>query len=51
MSSVWANVAVVAALVVCEALFVGAELALVSLRESQVKALAEASRRGQRDAA
>ena len=40
------NVLVVLALVVVEALFVATEIALVSLRESQVKGLAEKGRRG-----
>ena len=39
--SVWLNVAVVVALVLVEGLFVAAELALVSLREGQARALAE----------
>ncbi len=42
------NIAVVAALVIVEGMFVAAELALVSLREGQVRALAERSRRGQK---
>jgi putative hemolysin len=46
--SVWVNVAIVIALILVEALFVAAELALVSLRETQVRALAERGRRGQR---
>ena len=46
--SVWANVAVVVALIVIEGLFVAAELALVSLREGQAQTLAERSRRGQK---
>ena len=46
--SVWLNVAVVIALVLVEGLFVAAELALVSLREGQARALAERSRRGQK---
>jgi putative hemolysin len=46
--SVWLNVAVVIALVLIEGLFVAAELALVSLREGQARALAEQSRRGQK---
>lgn len=39
---------VVLALILLEALFVAAEIALVSLREGQVKALAAQGRRGQR---
>lgn len=46
--SVWLNVAVVAALILVEGLFVAAELALVSLREGQARALALRSRRGQK---
>ncbi len=46
--SVWANIAVVAALIVVEGLFVAAELALVSLREGQAVAMAERSRRGEK---
>jgi putative hemolysin len=46
--SIWANVAVVIALIVIEGLFVAAELALVSLREGQARTLAERSRRGQK---
>ena len=44
----WGSILVVLALVLIEALFVAAEIALVSLRESQVRALAEDGRRGQR---
>lgn len=43
---IWLNVLVVVALVLVEALFVAAEMALVSLRESQVRGLEERSRRG-----
>ncbi len=46
--SVWLSSAVVLALIVLEGVFVAAEIALVSLREGQVKALAAAGRRGQR---
>ena len=46
--SVWVNVAIVVALVIVEGLFVAAELALVSLREQQVRALAQRGRRGAR---
>ncbi len=46
--SAWLNVLVVAALIMVEGLFVAAELALVSLREGQVRSLAETSRRGQK---
>src|SRR4051794_9608268 len=45
---VWASIAIVLALVVVEALFVAAEIALVSLREGQVRALADKGRRGER---
>ena len=46
--SVWLSIGVVLLLILLEGLFVSAELALVSLREGQVKALAENSRRGQK---
>ena len=46
--TVWLNVAVVVALILVEGLFVAAELALVSLREGQARALADQSRRGQK---
>jgi putative hemolysin len=46
MSSTWLNVAIVLALILVEGVFVAAEISLVSLRESQVRAMAEASRRG-----
>jgi putative hemolysin len=41
------NVCIVLALIVIEGLFVGAEIALVSLREGQAKSMAESGRRGQ----
>jgi putative hemolysin len=41
------NVGVVLLLIVIEGVFVAAEIALVSLRESQVRALADTGRRGQ----
>jgi len=41
------NIAIVLCLIIVEGLFVAAEIALVSLRESQAKALAERGRRGQ----
>ena len=41
------NVGIVLLLIVIEGIFVAAEIALVSLRESQVRGLADASRRGQ----
>jgi putative hemolysin len=40
------NVGIVLLLIIIEGVFVAAEIALVSLRESQVKALAETGRRG-----
>jgi putative hemolysin len=43
---VWGSVLVVIALIVIEAVFVASEMALVTLREGQVRALAERSRRG-----
>jgi putative hemolysin len=46
--SVWLNVAVVIVLIFIEGVFVAAELALVSLREGQVRMLAGQSRRGLR---
>ena len=41
------NICVVLALIVVEGLFVGADIALVSLREGQAKTMAESGRRGQ----
>jgi len=41
------NIAIVLGLILVEALFVAAEIALVSLREGQAKSLAESGRRGQ----
>jgi putative hemolysin len=41
------NVGVVLLLIIIEGVFVAAEIALVSLRESQVRALADSGRRGQ----
>ncbi|SNR87136.1 putative hemolysin [Geodermatophilus saharensis] len=46
MSDVWFNVVMVVVFVLVGGFFAGAEIALVSLRESQVRALAEAGRRG-----
>jgi putative hemolysin len=40
------NIGIVLLLILIEGLFVAAEISLVSLRESQVRAMAEASRRG-----
>lgn len=45
---IWVNVLVVLALILVEALFVASEMALVSLREGQIRALGERSRRGRR---
>jgi len=41
------NVCIVLGLIMIEGLFVGAEIALVSLREGQAKAMADAGRRGE----
>ncbi len=41
------NVCIVLGLIIVEGLFVGAEIALVSLREGQAKSMAESGRRGQ----
>ena len=46
MNDIWLNVAMVFVFVMIGGLFAGAEIALVSLREGQVKALAEQGRRG-----
>src|ERR1700710_430750 len=46
MSSLYLNFAIVLVLILIEGVFVGAEIALVSLREGQVRALAESGRRG-----
>jgi putative hemolysin len=51
MSGVLANIGLVAVFILVGALFAGAEIALVSLREGQVKGMAERSRRGRRVAA
>ena len=47
MSHTLINVGVVLLLIIIEGVFVAAEIALVSLRESQVRALADTGRRGQ----
>jgi putative hemolysin len=47
VSDVWLNIVMVIAFVLVGGAFSGAEIALVSLRESQVRALAETGRRGQ----
>ncbi len=46
MSEIWVNLLVVLVFILIGAFFAAAELALVSLRESQVQRLAEAGRRG-----
>ncbi len=46
MSEIWVNLLVVLIFILIGAFFAAAELALVSLRESQVQRLAEAGRRG-----
>jgi putative hemolysin len=51
MSDLWFNIAVVLFFVLLGGFFAAAELALVSLRESQVHRLSEESRRGRRLAA
>jgi putative hemolysin len=48
---IWLSVVVVLVLVLIEAIFAASEMALVSLREGQINALAEQGRRGQRVAA
>ncbi|MET0763552.1 MAG: hemolysin family protein [Blastococcus sp.] len=47
MSDVWLNIVMVVVFVLIGGVFSGAEIALVSLRESQVRAMAETGRRGQ----
>jgi putative hemolysin len=47
VSDVWLNILMVVAFVLIGGFFAGAEIALVSLREGQVKAMAERGRRGQ----
>ncbi len=51
MSGVLANVGLVLLFILGGALFAGAEIALISLRDGQVKAMAERSKRGRRVAA
>src|ERR1700754_3301154 len=46
MTGTLASAAIVLALILIEALFVASEIALVSLRESQVRRIAERGRRG-----
>jgi putative hemolysin len=48
---IWLSIAVVLVLILVEALFAASELALVSLREGQIQALASKGRRGERIAA
>src|SRR3954462_3020650 len=45
---VWGSALVVLALIVIEGVFVASEMALVTLREGQVKSLVEKGRRGQK---
>lgn len=47
MNSTLFNIGIVLALILIEALFVAAEIALVSLREGQARSMAEGGRRGQ----
>ncbi|RBY93473.1 hypothetical protein DQ237_17840 [Blastococcus sp. TF02-8] len=47
MSDVWLNIVMVVLFVLIGGAFAGAEIALVSLREGQVRAMAEQGRRGQ----
>jgi putative hemolysin len=47
VTSVFLNIALILVLVVIQGIFVAAELALVSLRESQIKQLAHRGKRGQ----
>ncbi|SOD93916.1 hemolysin family protein [Blastococcus haudaquaticus] len=47
MSDVWLSIVMVVVFVLIGGVFSGAEIALVSLRESQVRAMAETGRRGQ----
>jgi len=47
MNSPLLNIAIVLALILLEACFVASEIALISLREGQVRAMAERGRRGQ----
>src|SRR3712207_1688489 len=46
VSDVWLNIVMVFVFVLIGGVFSGAEIALVSLRESQVRAMAETGRRG-----
>ena len=51
LSQVFSNIAIVLSLILLGALFVAAEIALISLRESQIKQLANKGKRGARVAA
>jgi putative hemolysin len=51
MSDLWTNTVVVLVFILVGGLFAGAEIALVSLREGQLRTLAERGRRGERVAA
>src|SRR3712207_4079103 len=46
VNDIWLNIAMVFAFVLIGGVFSGAEIALVSLRESQVRAMSESGRRG-----
>ncbi|MBE7189045.1 hemolysin family protein, partial [Jatrophihabitans endophyticus] len=46
MGRLWLNIGIVLVLILIEGLFVAAEIALVSLRDSQVRSLGERGRRG-----
>ena len=48
MTDILVSVGVIVALILFGGIFVASEIALVSLRESQVRAMAEAGRRGRR---
>jgi len=48
MDSVWANIGLILIFVLVGGTFAGAEIAIVSLRESQVRSMAERGRRGKR---
>jgi len=48
MDSVWANIGLILIFVLVGGAFSGAEIAIVSLRESQVRGMAERGRRGKR---
>src|SRR5215216_4450005 len=47
VNDIWLNIAMVFVFVLIGGVFSGAEIALVSLRESQVRAMADTGRRGQ----